>query len=355
MRNDQLLPVMNFNALTIKDIARELNLSISTVSKALSDSHEISEKTKKLVADYAAANNYRPNPMAKGLKHGKSKSVGIVVSTIENNFFSQVINGIESAACKKGYNIFITQTHESYDMEVRNVKHLTFRAIDGLLISLSAETIDVEHLRLLQARGLPIVFFDRVSDEIETHKVIADNFNGAYKGTVDLLRSGYKKIAHITSSPNLSITVERLAGYKKALEDYRMVLDDRYIKYCLHGGRDLNEIETALNNLLTMDGRPDAIFTASDRITITILTLLHQSKIKIPGEMALLGFTNNQLAGMLNPGLSAITQPGKEMGETAMEMLISLIESRRPVTEFETRVLPTRLFTRESSMSVELS
>lgn len=341
---------MNFDALTIKDIARELGLSISTVSKALSDSYEISEKTKKLVKDYALKNNYRPNPMAKSLKHGQSKSIGIVVSTIENNFFSQVINGIESVAYNKGYNIIITQTHESYDMEVRNVNHLTFRSIDGILISLSAETQDIEHLRALQAKGLPIVFFDRVSDDIETHKVIADNFKGAYEGTLHLLNSGYKKIAHITSSPNLSITIERLAGYKKALEENGITVNDDYIKYCLHGGRDLNEIETALNNLLTMDYPPDAIFTASDRITTTILTLLHHLKIKIPEEMALLGFTNNQLAEVLNPGLSSIIQPGAEMGKTAMELLIGLIESKRPVTDFETRVLPTQLFIRESSM-----
>src|ERR1700750_37509 len=236
---------MNFNAITIKDIAKALGLSISTVSKALSDSYEISEKTKKLVNEYAEKHNYRPNPIAKSLKQGHSKSIGIVVSTIDNNFFSQVISGIESVAYSKGYNIIITQSHESYDLEVRNVKHLTFRSVDGILISLSSETQDIEHLNSLQKKGLPIVFFDRVSDDMDTHKVIADNYKGAYDGTVQLINSGYKRIAHVTSSPGLSITAERLAGYKKALEDNAIVYNPDFIKYCQHGGRDLNEIETA--------------------------------------------------------------------------------------------------------------
>jgi LacI family transcriptional regulator len=344
---------MNFNAITIKDIARELGLSISTVSKALSDSYEISEKTKKLVNEYAEKNNYRPNPIAKSLKQGNSKSIGIVVSTIENNFFSQVINGIESVAYSKGYNVIITQTHESYDLEVLNVRHLTFRSIDGILISLSTETNDVEHLNVLHKKGLPIVFFDRISEDIDTHKVIADNYTGAYEGTAHLIKSGYKKIAQITSSANSSITKERLGGYKKALQDNGIVLNDNYIKYCPHGGRDLAEIKKALNDLLSMSNRPDAIFTSSDRITVTTLLLLQELKIKIPEEMALLGFTNTQLAAALNPSLSSIYQPGFEIGKTAVEMLINLIESKRPVTEFETKVLPTQLFIRNSSTAVK--
>jgi LacI family transcriptional regulator len=344
---------MNFNAITIKDIARELGFSVSTVSKALSDSYEISEKTKKLVNEYAEKNNYRPNPIAKSLKQGNSKSIGIVVSTIENNFFSQVINGIESVAYSKGYNVIITQTHESYDLEVLNVKHLTFRSIDGILISLSTETNDIEHLNVLHKKGLPIVFFDRISEDIATHKVIADNYTGAYEGTAHLIKSGYKKIAQITSSANSSITKERLGGYKKALDDNGIVLNDNYIKYCPHGGRDLAEIKNALNDLLSMDNRPDAIFTSSDRITVTTLLLLQELKIKIPDEIALLGFTNTQLAEALNPSLSSIYQPGFEIGKTAAEMLINLIESKRPVTEFETKVLPTQLFIRNSSTPVK--
>jgi LacI family transcriptional regulator len=340
---------MNFSAITIKDIATALNLSVSTVSKALRDSHEISEKTKKTINDYAREHNYRPNPMAQSLKQGHSKSIGIVVPSVANQFFSQVINGIESVAYDGGFNVIITQTHESLEREIANVGHLTHRSIDGLLISLSTETNDIGHLKRLHQQGLPIVFFDRVSEEIETHKVIADNFKGAYDATRHLVESGYNRIAHITSPPNISITIERLAGYKKALAEAGLVVPDSYIKYCAHGGRDISEIENAVNDLLLLDDRPDAILTTSDRITTTTLFLLNKLGVKIPQEIALVGYTNTTLADVLNPSLSSVYQPGFEMGQKATEMLLSLILSKRPVYEFETLVLPTQLVVRQST------
>jgi LacI family transcriptional regulator len=340
---------MNFNTITIKDIATALNLSVSTVSKALRDSYEISEATKKLVNAYAQEHNYRPNPIAQSLKQGHSKSIGIVVSTIDNQFFSQVINGIESVAYEAGFNVIMTQTHESYDLEVKNVGHLTHRSIDGLLISLSTETKDIEHLQRLHRQGLPIVFFDRITDEIDTHKVISDNFKGGYDATRHLLDAGYTRIAHITSPPNISITRERFAGYSKALEEVGIAIPDEYIKHCPHGGRDIGEIEKALNELLSLDNKPDAILTTSDRITTTTLYLLNKLGIKIPEEIALIGFTNTQLADVLNPSLSSVYQPGFEMGQKATEMLLNLILSKRPVYEFETVVLPTQLITRKST------
>ncbi len=340
---------MNFGAVTIKDIAKELGISASAVSKALKDSHEISEKTKKLVLECAKKHNYQPNPMARSLKQGKSKSLGVVIPTIDNNFFSQVIDGIESVAYNKGYNIIMTQTHELYDLELSNVEHLAMRSIDGLLISLSIETQNIDHLKRLHDMGLPIVFFDRVSNEIETHKVIADNYKGAYDATTHLIRSGYRKIAHITSAVNISITAERLKGYCAALEENGLLVNDKYIKYCPHGGKAITEIETALNELLHMPDRPDAIFTATDRTTTTTISLLHKLKVKIPQDIALFGFTNTQMADVLNPSLSQVYQPGFEMGEKATEMLINLIESRKPVTEFETIIFPTQLFTRDST------
>jgi LacI family transcriptional regulator len=340
---------MNFSSITIKDIATALNLSVSTVSKALRDSYEISKNTKKLVNEYALEHNYRPNPTAQSLKQGHSKSIGIVVSTIENQFFSQVINGIESVAYEAGFNVIITQTHESYDLEVKNVGHLTYHSIDGLLISLSTETNDIEYLKKLHHQGLPIVFFDRITDEIDTHKVISDNFKGSYDATRHLLDGGYKRIAHITNPPNISITKERFAGYSKALEEAGIPVSDELIKHCPHGGRDVDEIENALTELLSLKNKPDAIFTTSDRITTTTLFLLHKLKIKIPEEMALIGYTNTTLADMLNPSLSSVYQPGFEMGQKATQMLLDLILAKRPVHEFETLVLPTQLVMRYST------
>jgi len=342
---------MNFDAITIRDIARELHLSVSTVSKALRDSYEISEKTKKLVMEFAQKHNYRPNPMAQSLKKGHSKSIGIVVSSIDNQFFSQVINGMESEAYSQGYNVIITQSHESYDLEVQNVSHLIHRAIDGLLISIATETADVEHLRRLQQQGLPIVFFDRVSNEIDTHKVIVDNLGGAYQATMHLLASGYKNIAHITSSVTSSVTTQRLAGYVDALVESGIEVNEQYIKYCLHGGLNLDELEQAIDELMRTEPRPDAILTASDRITTSTMTLLHKKNIRIPQDVALVGFSNTVLADVLNPSLTSVHQPAFEIGRKATEMLLSIINSKRPIIEFENVILPTELFIRSSSAS----
>ncbi len=174
---------MKYEAVTIKDIARELGLSTSTVSRALRDSYEISPETKKLVLEYAEKINYRPNPIALSLKEKRTRSIGIVVAEIANSFFSQIINGIESIAYDKGYNVIITQSHESFERELINVQYLASRSIDGLLISLASETRDLGHLKHLHERGYPIVFFDRIVDEINTHKVIVDNTKGGYDAT----------------------------------------------------------------------------------------------------------------------------------------------------------------------------
>eukprot|EP01137_Pigoraptor_chileana_P028927 Opistho-2@13418 len=203
-----------FEPVTIKDIAKALGLSTSTVSRALRDTHEISAATKKIVLAYAKEINYQPNPIALSLKERRSKSIGVVVSEVANSYFSQAINGIESIAYDRGYHVIISQTHESYEREVVNVNHLASRSVDGLLISMSSLTTDISHLTNLHNKGLPIVFFDRVADEIDTHKVIANNEKGAYEATKQLITSGYKRIAHLTSSKQLSISVERLSGYE---------------------------------------------------------------------------------------------------------------------------------------------
>jgi LacI family transcriptional regulator len=343
---------MKFEAITIKDIAKALNLSVSTVSKALRGSHEISEETKKNVLAYAREFNYKPNPIAQSLKRGLSKSIGVIVCNIDNNFFSQVINGIESIARQKDYNVIITQSQESYEREVANSEHLSSRSVDGLIISLSAETKKVDHLIKLHEKGLPIVFFDRITDEIATHKVIANNFKGAYEATRHLLQQGFRHIAHITSSGSLSITLERLEGYKKALEDAGLKPDSRYIKFCQHGGMLPEETRQALTELLQLKIRPDAIFTASDRLSTTTLSLLRKMQIAVPQQIGLVGFTNSISADIFHPSLTSVVQPALEMGQLATELLIQLIESKRPVTQFQKKILETELKIRDSSLRI---
>src|SRR5688572_22112121 len=290
---------MKFEALTIKDIAKALGLSTSTVSRALRGSYEISPETKKLVLEYAERINYRPNPIALSLKERRSRSIGVVVTEIANNFFSQAINGIESIAYNRGYHVIISQTHESYERENVTIQHLASRSVDGLLISLSNETTDLTNLKQLHEKGLPIVFFDRITDEIRTHKVTADNHQGSFHATEHLIYQGYKKIAHITSSPHLSITKERLEGYKAALEKHKITFNESLVKYCSHGGMINNEVDEALNTLFKNKVKPDAVFTAGDRLTLTCFGSL--KRLKLNNEIGFTGFTNTKVSDLFSP------------------------------------------------------
>ena len=341
---------MKFESATIKDIARALNLSTSTVSRALRGSYEISAETKKAVLEYAEKINYRPNPIALSLKERRTRAIGVVVSEIANNFFSQAINGIESIAYNRGYHVIITQSHESHEREKVNVEHMAARGVDGLLISLSSESVDLSYLKDLHEKGMPIVFFDRITREIETHTVVANNYLGAFHATEHLIYQGYKKIAHVTSSPYLSITKERLEGYKDALGKHNIPFNEAMVKYCLHGGMILSEIEEALNALFKAKVKPDAVFTAGDRLTIVCYSLLKQMKQK--KEAGFTGFTNIQVSDLFSPALTVVRQPAFEIGQSATEFLIQMIESKRPVTEFQNKVLETELIIRESSKKV---
>lgn len=338
------------DTITIKDIAKALGLSTSTVSRALRNSYEINPETKKLVMEYAERMNYRPNPIALSLRDSKSKSIGVIIPEIANHFFSQLINGIESIAYNLGYHVVIFQSHESYEREVANTNYLVSRKVDGLLISLSSLTTNLFHFQDLIERGLPIVFLDRVPNGIETHKVVVDNFAGSYEATEHLIKSGRRRIAHLTSPIYLSITTERLAGYKQALEDYGLPFDESYVKYCYHGGKVAAENEQAVQEMLEMPEPPDAIFTASDRLTTGCMSVLQKSNIKIPEQIAIVGFTNISVAELLNPPLTAVVQPAMEMGQQAVELLIRLIEHPQKTDVFETRSLKTSLIIRESSV-----
>lgn len=344
---------MKFEALTIKDIAKALGLSTSTVSRALRDSYEISPETKKLVLEYAEKNNYHPNPIALSLKERRSRSIGVIVCEIANSYFSQVINGIESIAYNNGYNVIIAQSRESFDREMLNLQYLTSRSIDGLIISVSTETKDFSYLKELNGKGMPIVFFDRIVNEIDTHKVIADNHKGAYDATTHLINNGYRRIAAVSNPELVSITIERLAGYKAALADNGIEIDDSLVKYCQHGGMIVSEVEEAVNELLKLKQKPDSVFAAADKLTTNCLRIFKAKGISVPGDIGLIGYSNTDLTELLDPPLSIIKQPAFEMGEIAMNLLLQLIESKRPVTDFETRVLSTELLIRGSTKKVK--
>lgn len=336
---------------TIKDIAKALGLSTSTVSRALRGSYEISQETKKLVLEYAEKINYRPNPIALSLKERRSRAIGIVVCEIANNFFSQIISGIESIAYNRGYNVIITQSHESYDREVVNVQHLASRSVDGLLVSLSSETTDLSHFTHLHDRGLPIVFFDRIPKQISTHKVRANNFTGAFEATEHLILNGYKQIAHLTAAAHLSTTLERLEGYQAALQKYDIPFRPELVEHCHQGGKIADDIEQAVYRQINLKNPAAAIFAASDRLSIGCLKALKKFNISVPTKMALAGFTNSDATDLLNPSLTSVRQPAFEMGQIATEMLIQILESRYPIEDFETRTLDTELFVKNSTKS----
>jgi LacI family transcriptional regulator len=245
--------------------------------------------------------------------------------------------------------VIISQSRESYEREVINVDFLASRSVDGFLLSVSTETKDFTHITDLFDRGLPIVFVDRVVESIDTHKVIADNFKGAYDATTHLIKNGYRRIAHLANSEYLSITKERVAGYLKALEDAGMQLNDGYLQYCLHGGMLYDEVDRAMTSFMELKQAPDAVFASADKLTTSCMRYCRAKGIEIPDHLAVVGFSNLDLTELLSPSLSVVRQPAFEMGEVAAELLIKMIESKRPVTDFETRVLPAELFIRDSS------
>jgi LacI family transcriptional regulator len=341
-----------FKSYTIKDIAKALGLSTSTVSRALNGSYEIGAQTKKLVLEYAEKINYRPNPIALSLKEQKSHSIGVVVCEVANNYFSQAINGIESIAYNSGYHVIITQTHESSAREMANVQHLISRHVDGLLISLSAETTDVSEYQYLHDKGFPIVFFDRIAHDVNTHRVTLNNYKAAFEGTEALINAGFTKIAHVTNTSNLLISRERLEGFKAALEKHQLPFKPEYVKYCDHGGMVLDEVETAARELMSLPNRPDAIFTTTDRLTTSCIPVLKSMGYRIPHDVGLAGFTNSDVAGSFDPPLTVVRQPAFMMGQMATEMLIKTIESKYPIYEYSTQQVETELILRESSRKV---
>ena len=338
------------NSVTLRDIAKALNISASTVSRALTDSYQIGTATKKRVLEYAKQHHYVPNRMARGLKEGKSRSIGVVVCAIDNGFVAQMLNGIDEFYTEQGYHIIIMQSKESYEQEIACIDLLYAGGIDGLLISPSYQTTDFRYLNELQSAGLPIVLFDRLSDGIDTHKVAADHFVGAYQATTHLINRGFTSIAHVNSNTKLNMATERFEGYRKALNDGGLPIKDEFIKFLDTTSLSslTTNLEQALHELMALKDKPDAIFTATDSISTKCLIQLRQMNYAIPNDIALIGFSNTDLADVLYPPLSTISQPAFKIGALAAEKLLSLINNKEP-EPFETVLLATELQEREST------
>ncbi len=335
--------------ITIKDIARELNVSTSTVSRALRDSYEIGAETKQRILELAKRLDYTPDPVALSLLSSHSNDIGVIVPDISNPFFALVIAGIEDVAFAQGYHVVIYQSHDNYEREVMNVRHIANRRKDGMLVSLATGTQDYEHFKALHEQGFPIVFFDRICDEIDTHKVSVDDFEGAYQATEHLIKQGCKTIAHISGPPNLLISRRRLHGYRSALLDYKIPIREDIIMSSEYNSQEALVITC---KLLNGSVKVDGIFASSDNIAIGSHAAITEAGLSMPHDIALIGFSDLPITRMLNPPLSTVAQPAFEMGRSAAELLINLIKNPKDDRVAISNVLRTDLVVRESSLKI---
>lgn len=337
---------MKRQTVTIKDIARELGISPSTVSRALKDHFEISEETKEAVKRVAKELNYQPNTLALSLRNSKSNTIGVVVPEIVHFFFSTVISGIEDVAHSRGYNVIITQSNESYEREVMNIQTLFNNRVDGILISISMETYDYTHLEAIEEKGLPVVFFDRTTDLENHNSVVVDDFTGGYQATEHLIQQGYQRIAHLAGPTNLFIMNERLRGYKQALEDAGIKYEDSLVIY--EKSMDPVSAHDASYELLKKEN-PDAFFASNDMAAMGAIKAAQKYGKNVPLDVGVVGFSNWQFTEFANPSITTIEQPGFEIGQKAADMLLRKIEAEDVSGEYETVKLQTKVLFRESS------
>jgi len=331
---------------TIRILARELQLSTATVSKALTNSHEISQKTRQRVLDLAKELNYTPNPYASSLRNKKSKTIAVILPEVADSFFAQVIDGIESVAQEKGYHILIRLTHENYQKEEAILRDLRGGRADGILISVSSETRDSSQIRELQEKGIPLVFFDRICEDIEAAKVVTDDFGSAYQATKHLIGRGCSRIALLCIAPELSISYQRMEGYKKALSDHRMPLQESDIIACTHDPAANRRILTALMSRLKP---PNGVIATVEKLVTGIYLACQDLKVNIPGQLKVIGFSNLPSASLLNPSLTTITQPAFEMGKAAASLLFKELKGKPAGKLGDPMVIPSVLIARGST------
>jgi LacI family transcriptional regulator len=335
---------MKTSNVTIKDIAKVLGISPSTVSRALKDHPDISKATKDQVNNLAAELNYRPNPIALSLRNRRSHVIGVVIPEIVHYFFSSVISGIEKVANEHGYSVIVSQSGENYAKEVEVCQTFLHSIIDGLLISVSKETEVYDHLKILDDEGIPVVFFDRMIEEFETDHVVINDYEGALQATEHLIIEGRRKIVHFAGPPNRLISKNRLKGYIDAHKKNGVVLNESRVIYCDNFQKAIEETQKLIDDKVLFD----AFFTVNDFTAAGVIKTLKKNNISIPTDVSVVGFGNDYIAEMVEPSLTTVSQPGFAMGERAMQMLINRINSGTPA-EFKTEVLQTKLIIRNSS------
>ena len=341
---------MRLEQATIKDIARELQVSSSTVSRALKDYPGISDETKRKVKEMAEKLNYRPNAIALSLRKSRSFTIGVIIPEVVHFFFSTVISGIEEVAFSRGYNVILTQTNEKLAREKSSIDTMLSNQIDGFLVSYSKETTDFQHFSKLLNQGYPIVFFDRVPEISGAIHVIVNDYAGAYDATKHLIQQGFSRIVHLAGPSNLKISQERTRGYKDALRDFGIPFKPELLVECTQGSdEEAHKITSQL--LKSISPRPDAFFANNDMAAMGAIQACKSVGFAVPQEIGVVGFSNWQFCSIVDPSLSSVAQNGFRIGSTATEILLDWIEKKiHPDTIEPSVVLETELLVRKSSV-----
>ena len=336
--------------ITLKDIAAKLNISVTTVSKALKGYSDVSPSTRKAVIKLAKEMNYEPNIVAVNLRTQQTKTIGVIIPTIVHHFFSKVINGIIKEAEKHGYLVITVQSNEKLESEEKQLYLLQQKRVDGILISLSNETSKYNHIEAILRKKIPIVMFDKIGKLVECSKVVIDDQLAAYNAVSYLIEKGYKRIAHFRGALNPQISIDRFLGYRRALVDNGIKFDSSLVYIC-SGNNDFNDGYNNAKKLIQEQTNVDAIFAITDVVAVGIIKYFKENNIKIPEDIAVFGFSDWFMASVVTPELSSVKQPGYEMGRKATEILISEIKNLKnniPYS-FQKVVLPTSLVIRKST------
>lgn len=340
--------------LNLKQIARELDVSISTVSKALHDNPEISIETRQKIKAFAKFYNYKPNNVALSLKNQKTNTIGIVVPEIVHHFFAKVISGAEQVANKKGYHVMICLSNNSFEKEVINMEILANGSIDGFILSVSKETQqkkDYHHLTEVIDQGMPVVLFDRIVDEVNCDKVIIDDEEGAQKAVRHLLKIGCKKIALITTVDYVTVGELRTRGYYQALKDHQMDVDEKLILKI----EDMENSEAQITEFLK-NTNVDGVFAVNEQFATSAVKGLYEKKLKVPEDVSVIAFTNGEISKRFIPNLTTISQHGAEIGARAMEILIGRIEEvNEEKKPYRTEIIKTSLIERDSTKPIPVT
>ncbi len=344
--------------LTLKKIAKELDVSVSTVSKALRDNPEISTDTRQRIKAFAKFYNFKPNNIALSLKNRKTKTIGVIIPEIVHHFFTTVISGIEKVANERGYNVIIGLSNESFTKEVINMEMLANGSIDGFILSVSKETQllkDYHHLTETIGQGMPIVMFDRTINEVKCDKVIVDDVEGACKAVLKLLDMQCKNIGIITTQDHVNVGKLRTSGYENALQERNITMNEKFILKLSDEVNDENQMEALekeVARFLSENPQLDGIFAVNEIYAITAMNVARKLGKEIPKSLKVIGFTDGLLSKYSNPSLSTVSQHGKELGEKSAHLLINRIENEDVENEFETVIIETELIERESTSKI---